>query len=408
LRVLLELCLVTWLLFWLKRHHFTTFDFFGYGPLYSDERLLPLLVAWLLTALSIWWLPPSRRPTLTLVGGLVTGLMAYPLLMPAILALTWGGHALLHAARFTTLQKLTLLTALHAALGAAAWEWLELRTLALVFVSLTFFRTLRYWHELARRRYPPIPIGDFLRYQLPAASFVIHPYLVVIPPFSLIPPSRDRLEMHREGLSHVWFGLLTLMASYALIAGLRFVFPVTPTDPLRWHLWAMVDLLYILTYAAANAGFLVGLMLLQGMDVKPAFNHPWFAANLFEYWNRFIIHFKDLQVALFYFPTVLSLRRRRREIAVLAGVAVTFVFGNNLVHLMGRYLYSEDLMTRFPHAVLQNLALTGVMSAAFLWEEYKARRKTAGRPLRMPLKGLPARMIGIYFTLAVTSWIWHL
>jgi len=407
IRMAAELLLCLMLLYWLKAHHFTEFEFFGLAPLYEASRLPWILGAFFFGIVLQRQMPVQWKTRVSLLSSLAVGMAAYPTWTPLIFMLTLGPFAIVHRVGSRASTKLLALTAFYGALASAAWQSPQARGLVLIFVSMTFFRTLLYLHQAARQGYAPHPLEDYLAYQLPAASFIIHPYLVVIPPFSPQKQAATTRPLHRSGTMFIWYGLLQLMAAYGLAATLRFIWPEAPEEALSWHLWAITDLLYILLYCAANAAFLIGLMRLQGIDVKPAFNHPWFSTSLFDYWNRFIIHYKDMQVTLFYYPTVLSLRKRRQTIAILAGVAVTFILGNNLVHLFGRYLYTQDLYAVFPHAVLQNLALAIVMGMAFLWEDYKRRRRAIGNPIRIP-NNPPSRVIRIYITLAITGWIWHL
>ena len=399
----------------------TQLNFFGVGPFYPDSRQLPVFAVYLATFLINSIAPESRRGTILLIGGLVGGLVAYPRQLPGLLLLVSVVYLIIHWLGKGTLVKVFALILLYSVLGWGSAHYnrtqgfFDVQLISLVFVALTFFRTLLYLRAMGAQGYPPASFADYLRYQLPVASFIIHPYLGVIPPYGGRRKPRPLKVLIPQGRRLLWIGLITLLIARIFSRILALSFPAGAYNPagipaglLSWHFWAMLRMLVALLDTGASAAFLVGLMMLLGWDIKPAIEHPWFSAALFEYWNRFIIHFKDLQVSLFYYPTLLKLRNVRREVAIVVAVAMTFLVGNNVVHMFGRYLYTIERHTKFGHGVQANLALTCVMTLAFLWEEHKQRLRMAGKPVPLQGGGLLARGVRIYLTLTIVSWVWHL
>ncbi len=411
-----ELLLFLLLLHILYTNDFTTLGFFGFGPFYTIGAQRRLFVLLFLVFLIHAAVPERYRKHVLLAGGLLGGTVTYPELMPGLLALTGFVYLVVHHVGRRVTVKLACLLGLFLGLGWWSAHSPYGQLLSLVFVALTFFRTLLYLHAMATRGYPATPFSDFLRFQLPIASFAIHPYLGVIPPFATRGRARPLDVLVEEGRRLLRGGLAALLAARVVARFGTLIFSGetggggVPTDLLGWHGWTMVHMVVALLDTSACAAFLVGLMLMLGWDLKPAMNRPWFSEGLFEYWNRFIIHFKDFQVTLFFYPTVLALRRVPRNVAVVVGVAMTFLVGNNLVHILGRYLYTAERETLLPRGVRANLALTCVMALAFLWEEYKQARRRDGRPLPFGLGSSkwPVRVVRIYLTLAVVSWVWFL
>ncbi len=410
-----ELLLFLGLLHFLYVGGLTSLGFFGFGPFYPGHRQVPLFALYYAVFLATTLAPGRFRETILLAGGLAGGLVAYPELMLGLIILVSVVYLVVHHLGRRAWIKLLSLAGLHVCLGLWSACSPYGQRLSLVFVALTFFRTLLYLHAMAVKGFPRGNIADYVRFQLPIASFIIHPYLGVIPPFGERKDKRPLEDLVADGRRLIRAGLLALLAARLAGKAAAMLFPGEvlegagmPATLLVWHWRAMLRLLVVLLDTSACAGFLGGLMLMLGWDIKPAMNRPWRSESLFEYWNRFIIHFKDFQVTFFYYPTVLALRRHRREVAIVVAVAMTFLVGNNVVHILGRYLYSAERHTLLLHGVRANLALTAVMALAFLWEEYKQRCRREGRRVPFGSRRWPVRAVKIYLTLTVVSWIWHL
>lgn len=397
---------------WLQSAGVTDLSVFGVAPLWPSAR-----GAWLIGlcgagAVVHGVCPDRHKGWVRLSLGFMGGIVAYPLMMVPLLLLALAVWAIIHHVGRGIGVKLWALGALHLCLGAAVWglprlvhggAWADEapRQLAQVFVALMFFKSLQYLVEGARDRWAPRPLLGWLEYQFSLPAFLIHPYLLVIPS-SLAPRQQRPWEhLYRDGVRSIAMGLGTLLIARLLFYGLGRISPYPPDTIFAWHLWSLGDMGVILTWAAAHAALLIGLLRCLGVEVKDASRHPWFASGLFDYWGRFIIHYKDLQVALIYLPTVLRNRGRGTVQTVLIGSATTFLIGNNVMHLLGRYLYGPELFTRMPHAALQNLALAAVMGSALWWRERPgATAERAPGPL--------GRGLRTYITLSVVAWIWHL
>ncbi len=387
-------------------------NFFGFGPFYPDDRQTGLFALYFVVFVAHALAPEPRRQSIRVAGGLLSGLVAFPTILPGLLVLTGMVFLVVHHLRGRAWIKVSALGALYVALGLWSAHSAYGQLLSVVFVGMTFFRTLLYLHAMAQKRYPRGSFVDYLHYQLPLPSFLIPPYLGVIPPFGGRHSARPLDTVIADGRKLLRAGLATLLVARAASVAATHLFggdlTRVPGTLFAWHAWAMSRMVIVLLDTSASAAFLIGLMMLLGWDVKPAMNRPWFSESLFDYWNRFIIHFKDLQVALFFYPTVLALRRRPRRLAIVVATMMTFLVGNNVMHMLGRYLYTAERHTLLPHAVRANLALTLVMALAFLWEDYKQACRRRGAPVPLASTRWPARALRIYLTLGVISWIWHL
>ncbi|MEO8587696.1 MAG: hypothetical protein ABI584_16135 [Acidobacteriota bacterium] len=253
------------------------------------------------------------------------------------------------------------------------------------------------------------------------ALFVLLPPLVVLPPYlTIIPfygeqvdqfkPRLDRPRL-RRALVHLALGLgYALALGYAvgpavgrglnpalkdldrLVPG--FGIGLLPTVRLY------VDYLVMVARVAEVAHLSYGLLLVYGMDFRLPINRPLLARSYLELWSRFQIHQKDLQVALFYTPTLMRYRRKNRYLVIVAALVLTLVVGNTLMHVLIRYVYNIDTIAlTTANALRKNLLNAGILAATLCLMEWRVRHHQRA-PTGVLWKGLTW-----FGTLTMAAWI---
>ena len=87
---------------------------------------------------------------------------------------------------------------------------------------------------------------------------------------------------------------------------------------------------------------------------------------------------KDLQVAVFYNPVLLRMRRGNRYLAIAAAVAAPMFFGNFALHYVVRYVYDwQHCVPRLSGLILFFVASFVVLTASLWVAEWRTRAKVA-------------------------------
>ncbi len=130
----------------------------------------------------------------------------------------------------------------------------------------------------------------------------------------------------------------------------------------------------------------VGGCRLLGYEVADNYGNPLAARDYADFWRRWNIHFREMIVRIFYYPTVLALSRRWRQhkkLAVVAACVVTFA-GHGVFMVFTRgFLLPLDQVDRWWELTVA-LGIYEVLQAFFtasaLLLMNKKRRAAWGRP----------------------------
>jgi hypothetical protein len=237
-----------------------------------------------------------------------------------------------------------------------------------------------------QRGWPRGRFGDWALYFTSPALVVFPPYVTVIPFYERHAGSfapRLDVERARLGIGHIGTGLLAQLALWAVRAQLG--------GDHGWLGTRLLDYVILVLGVARIAHIAYGLTLLHGFaDPRPPMRAPLLATDVVDMWNRFQVHQKDMQVAFFYAPVLIALRRANRYVAIVAATAMTMLVGNFAVHFLLRYVFAlpsfgERLGPTFAFAAAQFVALAVTLCLG----EWRRRRK------RRPPRG----MAGFAYTL---------
>lgn len=349
-----------------------------------------------------------RPPVLLAASAVLAAAFSVPFL---VLVSTWlvGYHRVLHA-RVARGWKLAFVVATYAAWIVACCVPLAPRLHAAhpligvwgyVFAVSFTFRIAWVFHQAELEGGPPAPLRDFLLYFLFAPFFVVLPYMFAIPRFDRFRAGLARLDPAIEAS-----GLRLLAVSVLLAAGVheavaRFSPKLALAGELRaGHLLTAVPLglLYYpgqaVAEAVANAGILIGLVRLVGIDLPPSFDRPLASRSLLEWWRRWNVHFRDLLVALCWYPVTLRLRRRP-YLGLWAGCVSVFLVGSVLFHWVAKHYFRYGTPWRLPVGIFwECVAMTVLVGLALTRETWRARRGITPPPAG-PVR-VAAQRLGTY------------
>ncbi|MDE2491267.1 MAG: hypothetical protein KGM24_10495 [Elusimicrobia bacterium] len=153
-----------------------------------------------------------------------------------------------------------------------------------------------------------------------------------------------------------------------------------------WQLWLIFVSTYVGVYLHRYAldQTCVGAARLLGWDVRGNYDWALFPADYADYWRRWNIHFRELLMALFYYPSALRLARRRpgrRETNLIAACFVTFAGAAVFNFVLHAAFYRPGF-----GAAYYNLAVRLALYEGFAWVMVSAagiaemRRRAAGKP----------------------------
>lgn len=281
------------------------------------------------------------------------------------------------------------------ACGFVGGAW---RSGALVFSMIFTLRMLMYAWDRWQNDLERPPLFEYLFYMLPAPLVVMPPYMLIIPAFGgfarrFVPG----LTAHRVGRIARHFALC------AMFGGVRAVIELIGVDghgvgSLYLGLFAGVS------GAATYAHGFIALLLLHGVDERLPLVRPLLSTSFVSYWTRYQVHQKDAQVFLFFTPALLRLRRINRYVAIVLATAWTMIVGNTFLHFAARYCFWTD--SSLGHAtgwlITTNVILTGALATELCVDEYRARRRAAGHPVRAA-NGWPRRALAWAITMTLAA-----
>lgn len=237
------------------------------------------------------------------------------------------------------------------------------------------FRIAWLLHQVKVQRGPRMPLGDVVTYLMFAPFFVIVPYMLAIPRSDQFRAGLERHDagVERSGMRLIAWGLALAAAAALLARGYQPAREAYAAYESGRYLAALGHgLLWYPAIAALEAcgiaGILVGMVRVLGIELGPSFDRPMLARSITEWWRRWNTHFRDLLVALFYYPVVLRHRRTPVRATVL-GCAWVFLVGSILFHWPKLY-FRDGSFTSFPVGTLaESMVMFAVVAFALVREQ---------------------------------------
>lgn len=285
----------------------------------------------------------------------------------------------------------------------AAQDWVR------AFFLVNFLKKLIYYlYERAAGRVEALDAGEYLAYYF-ALPAMIGLGVVASPAhwrerWEARPPA----EAARRGLATLARAALHLAAFGALVRwfGWAMIGRTASASMTGWT-WTRAWTVFIVGYVAfyfLRYGYeqtCVGSARLLGWDIHDNYDAPLLAGDYAEHWRRWNTHFRDLLLAMFYFPAALAFARRfpgRPALTSAAAGLATFA-GSGVFNFLVRAVFLPPLAWTSYRLVAEQFALY----EAFQWAMVTAasaarlRRRAAG----LPEPGPARRAFGAGITLAL-------
>ncbi|HEY3818987.1 MAG TPA: hypothetical protein VGL81_17575 [Polyangiaceae bacterium] len=257
---------------------------------------------------------------------------------------------------------------------------------AFLFTALFAMRLMMVAWDKWQRGWPRGRFGDYALYFTNPALVVFPPYVTLIPfPESFarsFTPALDR-ERARRGLGHIGTGLLAQVGLWA--------FRQEIGSGQGWLGVRLVAYVVLVLGVARVAHVAYGLALLHGfVDERAPMRAPLLATDFVDMWSRFQVHQKDMQVAFFYAPVLIALRRANRYVVIVLATAATMLVGNVAVHFLVRYVYSLPWLETRVGPIFGFAAVEfAVLAATLCLQEWRRRKR----------RRAPRGVVGLFYTL---------
>lgn len=342
------------------------------SPVFDGVPLYVQVGALLLGALLLQVVPERLARPLLVIEGLVC-LAAYGRAAPMFLGFLVVWFVALEIP-LPKLARIVFALALLVALGLAGGFGLVRR--AILFSSVFSVRLLMYAWDQYNQKFPRATrqkVSDYAVYMLAPPLVVFPPFLTYIPffeKFSERIAPRWTEALVKRALKHLWLALAfaAIRQAAAMVPGL-----ITESTDLGTTLLRHV---FVIVSVGQVAHLTYGLMLLHGMDDRVPIDKPLLATDYLQYWSRFQIHQKDMQVALFYTPMLMRLRKWNRYLAITIAVAVTLIFGNTVLHVLTSYLFNLAWIGKSTmSALFVNTISTVALAGALCVGEWRRKAK---------------------------------
>jgi hypothetical protein len=340
------------------------------GPLISNETLAIQLAALVGGIAAVHLVAPERaRSVIAIEGAVVT--LAFGWVAIVYLAGLAAWYAVL-SARLGPLRWPCLVVLLAIMYGSA---WTRAHHDGFLF-SMTFtLRLLVFAWDRWRNDFERVPFVDYAAYMLLSPIILVRPFFAIIPLFDGF-AERVQPGMSPERLRRI--GRHALLAGVA--AALKALLALTPPIP------GVTPLASTLIFAGALGHGMFCLLLLHGIEERLPIDRPLLATRYVELWSRYYIHLKDLQVAMFYAPALLALRRVNRYAALILATAWTLLIGNFLVHAAVAYGFYAATVPNFAWRMGLVTLVNGIIAVALAIDlcrdEYR-RRHGSPQPSRL-------------------------
>ncbi len=244
-----------------------------------------------------------------------------------------------------------------------------------LFSLLFTCRLMLYAWDKWQRGWPKGDLGDFLFHFAAPPLLAFPPYVVIIPFYGTYAKHfapRLTLARAREAFAQVGLGLLAAVA----IVGVK----VWVHVPGALAVFVTYSVMILRVGALAHVAH--GLLLLHGLIDRAPLDRPFLATNYVEVWSRFQVHQKDMQLAMFYTPVLLRLRRTNRYVAITGATAVTMLVGNLAIHSLSRYIYGPGQVVQHLPEMYGFFGLSFVVLAVSLcfqeWQRRTRRKPPTG------------------------------
>ncbi len=251
-------------------------------------------------------------------------------------------------------------------------SWASLPTLVLPVLGAMFmFRLAIYLYDL-RHEKRPASLWERLSYffMLPNICFLLFP-VVDYQTFRRTYYDSEAAPIYQKGVLWMFRGVVHLLL-YRLI-----YYHLIPNPLEVASLGGVVQsmLTTYLLYLRISGQFhmIIGIMCLFGFNL-PETHHLYFLASSFnDYWRRINIYWKDFMMKLFYYPSLMQLRRWGMTAALVGATLVVF-FGTWILHSYQWFWLRGTFPLTAPDALFWGI-LGGFVVVNSLYEARRTRKR---------------------------------
>jgi D-alanyl-lipoteichoic acid acyltransferase DltB (MBOAT superfamily) len=357
----------------LALHLFRIEESVGFG------KLLPLIFGgFVLHAL----LPLRlRRPFFLALSLTAIGLVFGPLYGGMLIALGLTLVGLCHLpVRFGA--RVALIGAAAAGLAALRLEWVpspaeHLPTLVLpILGSMFMFRLAIYLYDLRHERVPAT-WAERLSYffLLPNICFPLFP-VVDYQTYRRTYYDSPAHEIYQKGVLWMLRGLMQLVA-YRVVY--HYLVPASAeVQGLGGMVQSMLSTYLLYLRISGQFHLIVGILCLFGFNLPETHRLYLLASSFNDYWRRINIYWKDFMMKLFYYPSLMYLRRWGMEAGMVGATLVVFA-GTWLLHSYQWLWLRGTFPVTGPDALFWGI-LGLLVVANSLHEAKRGRRRTLAKP----------------------------
>lgn len=278
-------------------------------------------------------------------------------------------------------KRVALLLGAGALLVALRAEWIEtswasLPTLVLPVLGAMFmFRLIIYLYDL-RHEKTPASIWERLAYffMLPNVCFLLFP-VVDYQTFRRTYYNADSVEIYQKGVLWMYRGVVHLLL-YRLVYYHLIPSPAE-VEALGGVVQSMLTTYLLYLRISGQFHLIIGILCLFGFNL-PETHHLYFLASSFnDYWRRINIYWKDFMMKIFYFPSLMALRRWGMTPALIGATVIVF-FGTWALHSYQWFWLRGTFPVTGPDALFWGI-LGGLVVVNSLYEAKRSRKRSLSK-----------------------------
>lgn len=203
---------------------------------------------------------------------------------------------------------------------------------AYIFANIFPLRFILYFYHVAGKAFAKEPFSDFLIYLFFPAYFIIFPHVVILPRYDYFTESslsNDKfMRSAKSGIKLFSLGLLLLLLYWSIVNLLK----MASLDISERFTIRLIPLKFILILlgVCGYGNILTGLIRGLGYDIKSPFRLPLFSRDIIDFFNRFLIYFKDFIIMFFFLPALILTKKLNRYLSVFVAVLIAMLTGISL------------------------------------------------------------------------------
>jgi D-alanyl-lipoteichoic acid acyltransferase DltB (MBOAT superfamily) len=322
-----------------------------------------------------------RRPFFLLISLAAIGVVFGFLYGGILIALGLGVIAMCHLP-IPFRARVALIVTTAVALAAVRVEWISapaehVPTLVLpILGSMFMFRLIVYLYDL-RHEKVPATWAERLSYffLLPNICFPLFP-VVDYQTYRRTYYDRDAFEIYQKGVLWIVRGLLHLLA-YRVVY--YYMVPSTAeVQGLGGVVQAMVSTYLLYLRISGQFHLIIGILCLFGFNLPETHRLYLLASSFNDYWRRINIYWKDFMMKIFYYPSLMYMRRWGVNAGMVGATLVVFA-GTWLLHSYQWLWLRGTFPLTGPDALFWGILGLLVVGNS-LYEARRGRRRSLAKP----------------------------